>query len=93
MGYRIVYRSNNTSRKCRIMSNKSKTVLLGFWFAIVLLALSLWGEMISRWIVPGDPQITARAFSRMAEGLRTGEPVEAAVVAFCQEIIDHADLR
>ena len=93
MWYRIVYRSDNTSRKSRIISNKSKAVFRGTLFAIALLAISLWGEMISRWVVPGDPQITARAFGRLAESLRTEESVEAAIVAFCQEIIDHADLQ
>lgn len=40
-------------------------------------------------LIPGDPEITAAAFSGMLEDVQAGEDITNAVTAFCREILDN----
>ena len=93
MGYKIIYQSNNQSRKCRIASRKEKTALICILVAVIFLVAGLYGERIYSWVIPGNMQITEQALEKLAESLKSGESVQIAVVAFCQDIIDHANLQ
>ena len=39
------------------------------------------------WFIPGDPDVTAPAFSGMIADFTSGVPVKEAVTNFCREII------
>jgi len=43
-------------------------------------------------IYPGDPQVTKNAAAAMISDIRSGENVKDAVMAFCQEIVDNAEV-
>ena len=43
-------------------------------------------------IYPGDPQITKSAARTMIESINNGEDIKDSVMAFCQEIVDHANI-
>lgn len=40
-----------------------------------------------RYLLPGDPEVTAAAFSMLVERVEAGEPVRESLLHFCEEII------
>ena len=40
-----------------------------------------------KWLVPGDPQVTADAFSAMVDDIADGEPIDESVAAFCGRVL------
>lgn len=93
MAYRIIYCNKNRVYKYRIMSRRKIVIICGLIFITAIIVLNIYGENILRALIPGDPEITGHAFNQLADDLKSGEPVQQAVAAFCQEIIDNADLR
>lgn len=92
MGYVIEY-SPQDKRKYPITGNKRKGKRYVRWFLIlVVLVCSLIPGIRTRAVnllIPGDDEVTKAAFQIMTEQLRAGEPVNDAVTAFCQEILDN----
>ena len=90
MGYTIRY-SPETSKRYPI-SVRSKTwkyfFVLGIVGLILFFALKYRSEMI-RFLIPGDPDVTADAFYDLMTNIREGNAGDA-VTAFCREILDHA---
>lgn len=41
---------------------------------------------------PDDANITAAALESMAQSIKVGTPLKDAIVAFCQEVLDHANI-
>ena len=44
---------------------------------------------VQRWLIPGDPEVTAGALRNMVDDLRQGVDFADALAAFCNEIIAH----
>ncbi len=58
--------------------------------AAILIAVSVYiltGTGVFRILLPGDPQVTAAAFSDMVQRVGTGEPVSDAVHYFFRDVI------
>lgn len=90
MGYQIMY-SPEDNHKYPAYKPKSKNRWL-FPVVITIALLVAAGipnvrNSLERWLIPGDAQVTKAAFSAMLDQLRTGEPIDEAVTAFCREII------
>lgn len=88
MGYHITYNPDlnkkypfNTKSRGKLLTITG--VLLLCFVAIYVLAQS----DVMHYFIPGDPEITAEAFSLMVERVSQGETVGNAVVGFCREII------
>ena len=46
-------------------------------------------QVLQKFFLPGEPTVTEQAFSSMITDLTAGRPLEDAMAAFCQEILDH----
>lgn len=69
-------------------------MICGTLILFLLMTHFFWPEgrtALREMFLPGDPEITAEAFSSMVEGLRQGEPVSDAVTAFCQALLTHEE--
>ena len=93
MSYRIEYGTAVPLRfqKRRVKGHvRSLTALCLLLFALAV--GELWPDgrqVLQRVFLPGEPSVTEQAFSSMVSGLTAGVPLEDAVVAFCQQIIDY----
>ncbi len=45
---------------------------------------------VKRFLLPGDPALTAAALENAVESIRQGQGLSEAVAAFCREIVAHA---
>lgn len=93
MSYRIEYGTAIPPKFCR---KKTKTHIRKLTaMGILMFALivnTFWPEgrtLLQNFMLPGNPSVTERAFSDMISELTHGIPMEEAMVAFCQKIIDH----
>ena len=90
MAYKILY-SPEDARKYPISRVEGK----GKWLRCTLVCIALCSLLsvpkvriaLEKWLIPGDVDGTKTALSTMLEQIRTGEPIEEAVSAFCREII------
>lgn len=93
MGYRIDY-GQPFDQKYPMPSRRSRLpwMVCGALLLFALLTNLYWPEgraALRDILIPGDPEVTAAAFSGMMEDIRTGEDVTGAVTAFCREILDN----
>ena len=95
MGYIIAYDGGDpgkmytTRRRSRLPG-----LTLGFFLAFLLFTKLFWpagAAQLRQILLPGDPDVTQQAVTVLVEDLRAGEPVGAAVKAFCSEILIHAE--
>ena len=93
MSYRIEYGS---AVPVRFQEKKRKShlrVLTALFMLLFALGVGqFWPEgqrMLRDFLLPGEPTVTEQAFSGMIEHLTGGVPLEEAMAAFCQQIIDH----
>ena len=88
MGYHITY--NPDLNKKYPFNKKSRDKLLTIAAALLLCFIAVYvlaQSDIMYYLIPGDPEITAEAFSVMIKRVSQGETVGNAVVSFCKEII------
>ena len=78
---RNTYPMNN--RKLRNFPVRTLVVALG----VIMLLYTLNTTGVLRALIPGDPVVTAGAFSDMIEQVRTGQTVSEAIFSFFKEII------
>lgn len=83
MAYRIDYPGKQQKKR-----RFSAWLLL----AAVPALLALPKQRIVQWLLPGDPEITARALSELVQTLRQGSSAGDAVAAFCRSIVRGAGL-
>ena len=92
MSYKICYFPENSRRYPKVSSvrrlNWSKYIAV-----LLLFGFGVWVKFqgVPDFLIPGDPEITKQAAEMMITELRNGEPVDDAVLAFCQEILDSAE--
>ena len=93
MSYRIEY---GTAVPLKYQSKKRKSHFRTLTALCILLFAFAVGEfwpdgrlVLRRYFLPGEPSVTEQAFSRMISDLTEGVALEDAMVAFCQQIIDH----
>ena len=95
MGYRIDYTTGQAQReKLSVLPKKAVAKVSGILGTLLVLAMifGLCGEQIKNFLLPGDPVVTETALQEMAVDIREGEDFRDAFAAFCQKIIDGADL-
>ena len=93
MSYRIEYGSAVPLR----FQEKTRRSHLRMLTALCMLLFALgvgkfWPDgqrMLREFFLPGEPTVTEQAFSGMIGRLTDGVPLEEAMAAFCQQIIDH----
>ena len=94
MGYRVEYKSFGEEKKLPKVRKYKSAVLAA---ALVLsltggaLTVKLTGlPWVQKYLLPGDPEVTAAALEQMVEDLRSGHSLGDAVTAFCREIMENA---
>ena len=93
MSYRIVY-GNEIPTKFMQPPRRSQIRMMT---AVCMILFSLavgqfWPrgkQVLQEFLLPGEPTVTEEAFSDLVENLYQGMKLEAAMTAFCQQIIDH----
>ena len=93
MSYRIEY-GTAIPRKFRVKRPKShiRTLTAIGIFLFVLTVRAFWPEgrnYLGTLLLPGKPSATEQAYSDMLSELVRGIPMEEAMVAFCQQIVDY----
>lgn len=94
MGYKIKY--GQTVRKRTVIDRNSvfyKGAVLTFTLlgAVLVLYLGSTG-LLRQLLIPGNPDITQAAFTTMMSNLSDGMLLTDALTAFCQEIIQYANV-
>lgn len=77
------------------MGKRTKRILcIGISICAAMILLSATGGIskIKEWILPGNAQVTEAALDNLVADLKEGEKLEDAITAFCQEILDHANI-
>lgn len=96
MGYRIEYGDTPVRWKTERLRWGRIALYGGICFLLFcVLTVTYWpagAEMLADWIYPGDAEVTRQAFHQMALQLRAGESVKDAVMVFCREILDGAQI-
>lgn len=89
MAYRIEYQA---AKKVRGMEKRTAAgpALLGVCvLALLLLVSALRPGAVSELLVPGDPAVTVAAFEDLAEDLREGQSIQAALEDFCRQVMEN----
>jgi len=91
MSYSVSY-NPELKKRYPIIQQKKKLGHRVLWLALcavsigVLLASNGW----LRYLLPGDPDVTAAAFSSLVERVASGVSVKESIYIFCEEILTHA---
>lgn len=83
MAYRIDYPGRRKKRR------------FPYWILLILVfavLLAVPKDDLEYWLLPGDPEVTARALSELVNTLRQGTNAGQAVAAFCGSILRGAGL-
>ena len=96
MGYRIEYDGEVVRWKQEGMQlHRVVGYSLVCFLLFVVLTYFLWPggwQTLEQVIYPGNSMVTKSALQNMAVNLRDGAPLGDAVVTFCQEIIENAQI-
>ena len=96
MGYRIEYDGEVVRWKQeRMRLSRIVCYTLICFLIFGLLTYFAWPtgwQVFEQWIYPGDTMVTKTALTHMATNLRNGEQLTDAVVTFCREILDGAQI-
>lgn len=89
MGYSVSYDSISTPKapKNRRWTGIAAVIVV---LVLVISAFSFKGTVlpfVQRWLIPGDPEVTAGALRTMVDDLRQGVDFADALATFCSEII------
>lgn len=96
MGYRIQY--GQTMTKTPIADekvlHKLKKLRLLIPVCVFFLISLLWSkrDAVHDFLIPGNAAVTEAAVAEFVNDLRAGENFGDAITAFCQEIIENADI-
>lgn len=91
MSYSIKYNPEKNKMYPLSVKRKPKWLMAALVAVVALFVLQRIdkNQVIKSFLIPGNPEITAAAFSSMVDDIREGETVGKAVTAFCLEIIDN----
>lgn len=94
MGYRVEYKSFGEEKK-RPKPRKYKQAVMAAALVLALTGSALTVKAtglswVQKYLLPGDPEVTAAALEQMVDDLRSGRGIGEAVTAFCREIIENA---
>ena len=90
MGYKIQYSPESNKRyPIRRCTNTLGRIAVLMLAALMLIFTVKYRAAIGRWLLPGDPDITADALRGLIADVREGSAGDA-IAAFCREIIEHA---
>lgn len=91
MSYRIEYNPEKNQIYPISAKRKTKWLMIALAAIVALFVIQKVDKTkeIKSLLIPGDPEVTAAAFSTMLENIREGEGVGDAVTAFCLEIISN----
>lgn len=89
MSYSIAYDPQENERYPQHIKSPRKLPvkwLLSALFLVIAGYILLKGNVF-HYILPGDPEVTADAFSQMVEQVKTGDSVYDALTCFVQQIV------
>ncbi len=92
MSYNIEYNPELHVRY-PVLQKKKKRISASAVFALLFCVITGWiiaKNKLLRFLIPGDPEVTAEAFSTMVEKIENGVPVGEGLLAFCEEIITNS---
>lgn len=92
MAYRIDYGGSPPISKPQSRL-RLRTMTAAFFLLFVLLVRSRWPdgtEKLRHALLPGTQRETQTAFDTLLGDLRTGQPLQEALHAFCQQLVDDA---
>lgn len=91
MSYSIEYEPDKKKIYPLQVNRKPKwlVIALAVVISIFLMQKLDKNQVLKSLLIPGDPEITAAAFSEMMDDIREGQAVRKAVTSFCLEIIDN----
>lgn len=96
MGYRIQYGQTMTKTPIadKKILRKPKKLRLLIPVCIIFLIALMWikKDTLRDFLIPGDEAVTEAAVADFVKDLRTGENFSDAITAFCQEIIENANI-
>lgn len=95
MGYRIEYQPVKKLRGVEKRKSIAAALTAVCFLLFVLLTYCFWpdGIMVLRdCLLPGNAEVTASALENLTRDLKAGEPLGTSVAAFCQTILQGANL-
>lgn len=96
MAYRIEYDSRGGKYEIKKDKPSRLPVLAAAAFLLFLLfTFQFWdagAEVIRDLLIPGDREVTVRAWDHMTDDLRSGAGLQDAFAAFCAEVLDGAGI-
>ena len=97
LSYQISYPgTNHMEQKYMQRTEKNVVLTVVVIVCIVILAVSVYMiglDRVSAFLIPGNDAVTVAAFRQMQNDVKSGIPVKEAVTAFCEEIIEAADIQ
>ena len=89
MAYKIQYGNPGRIERFKSRQNSNKFIIAKYViiYAGILTVFLLWKAGKLEALVPGDREVTQRAFWKMVEDVKVGESLESAVTTFCEEIL------
>ena len=91
MGYKILYSKTGNTYKVRTAGVFYKIIVYSIIITFLILSLAC-GVYQKNHMISDHERITTTALNDLAEDLKNGESVTAAFAAFCQGILDHANI-
>ena len=96
MAYRISYDNGTTSKWNEKQSSQKKRIFLRLLVVVLICVLGvsfLGGTMdaLLEFLIPGDPDVTKQAISKMVEEIKSGNSLKEAITTFCKGIVENAN--
>ena len=92
MGYKIQYEIGESEKiyiSTRQADRKKRITIVLVCILVLSMLLSPLRNRILRYLIPGDPEVTTRAFSQMLRDLEKGDSLKTAVSVFCETVIQN----
>jgi len=92
MSYRVDYNPEMNKRYPSVTKTRRKLPIRPILLTVgaVALVYGIFSSGLLCLLIPGDPAVTAAAFSGMIENIGAGESIRQAFLLFCKEIIVNA---
>lgn len=91
MSYRIVY-GPEIKRKTPVEKRWKIWLASGIGAALILLGISGKWNVLQKFFLPGDADVTGAALQGMVDDLKNGDSFSEAVTAFCKVIVENAEI-
>ena len=95
MGYRVEYGQDSNQEKAAGRLGRILVLTVILFVMFLVLVNLFWPQgaaMVRQALIPGDAAVTVGALEGLAQDLKAGDSIEAALQSFCRTVLEGAGI-